>query len=81
MSETRIPPSSGDLEPLTLDGLLRLAERTNKFVERTNKRLGPDCPVHFSVMAIPGLNAKPSTDKAAKPPHRQRSKADSDTYM
>jgi hypothetical protein len=80
MSDARIPPSNGDLKPVSLGDLVRLAEETNKFVEHTNERLGPDCPVHFSLMPIPRPNAKPSSDKAAKPPRRQRPKADPDTY-
>ena len=45
MSEPSIPLFNGDLKPVTLGDVIRLAERTNKYVERANERLGPNSPI------------------------------------
>ena len=81
MSEPSIPLFNGDLKPVTLGDVIRLAERTNKYVERANARLGPSSPISFGLYTIPGPAAPPTpSDKAPKPPRRQRPKADPDTY-
>jgi hypothetical protein len=72
MSDASIPKSNGNLKPLTLDGLIKRAERTKKVVERANGRLGPGSPVNFEVMVIPGPGATstPSGTDARSPRRR-----------
>jgi len=63
MSEASIPPSNGHLKPLTLDGLIKLAQRANKAVERANDQLGADSPMRFELIRIPGPGAPPAPAK------------------
>jgi hypothetical protein len=79
MSEPRIPLSNGDLKPLTLGDVLRIAKRTNNYVDRANAKLAERDPQFPLVMEL-FIGPKAKTEKTAKPPRRQRPQADPDTY-
>jgi hypothetical protein len=84
MSDASISNSNGQHKPLTLGDLVHAAELAKGYIDRANGKLGPDCPIRFELVAIPGPGAAPAAsanDALAprrRPPKARRSRPRSD---